>query len=257
VCTDLTCADTKDHAAGGPPPAQTQALFAAVAPTYDLLNDLLSLGLHRRWRRRAAELAMLGPGGRALDVCAGTGDFARVLAEIVGPSGTVVGVDFCEPMLRLGLRKLLLPRRGNRSRACTPLLVLGDALSLPFPDATFDAATVAFGMRNVHNLHKAFSEMARVVKPGGRVVCLELARPHNRLLSVPYYVYFRKLLPRIGQLVHGRLENYAYLPQSLARFPDRAQLAQIMREAGLQDIQVLDLTGGIVAVHCGVVEAPS
>lgn len=254
MCTDLTCADTRNQTATGPHPAQTQALFAAVAPTYDLLNDLLSLGLHRRWRRRAAQLAMLSPGGWALDVCSGTGDFASVLADHVGPTGVVVGVDFCEPMLRLAQRKAASRRTTNRE-ACTPFAVLGDALALPFPNATFDAATVGFGVRNVQDLHKAFSEMARVVKPGGRVVCLELARPSIRPLSSLYYIYFRKILPRIGQLVHGRLENYAYLPQSLDRFPHRAELAQIMRDAGLRDVRVLDLTGGIVAVHYGVVEA--
>ncbi|MGQ9697771.1 MAG: bifunctional demethylmenaquinone methyltransferase/2-methoxy-6-polyprenyl-1,4-benzoquinol methylase UbiE [Armatimonadota bacterium] len=253
MCTGLNRPDTDDQTAAGPHPARIRELFSAVAPTYDILNDLLSFGLHRKWRQQAVALAMLKPGGRALDVCTGTGDLARVLAERVGPSGVVIGVDFCEPMLRLAVHKLARTKSTGRG-ACTPVLVLADALALPFPDDTFDAATVGFGMRNVQNIHQAFFEMARVVRPGGRVVCLELAQPRGRFLPALYHVYFRGILPRIGQLVHGRLENYAYLPSSLDRFPDRAKLAGIMRDAGLREVRVLDLTGGIVAIHYGIVE---
>lgn len=221
-----------------------QALFAAVAPTYDLLNTLLSFGRHKRWRAIATREARLQAGDRALDVCTGTGDFAVQLRGVVGPAGLVAGVDFCGPMVRLGVRKA---RRQGQAVA----FALGDALALPYPDATFDAATVGFGIRNVADVPAAFREMARVVRPGGRVVCLELARPTHPLFSALYYLYFERILPRIGRLVHGKLENYAYLPASLARFSNRDQLRAQMEQAGIEDVMIRDLTFGIVAIHSG------
>jgi demethylmenaquinone methyltransferase/2-methoxy-6-polyprenyl-1,4-benzoquinol methylase len=213
-----------------------------------LLNTVLSFGLHHLWRRRAADLACLTPGDIALDVCTGTGDFALELCRRVGPQGAVVGVDFCEPMLQVGLRKHQMRPGANR---CAPILVLADAMQLPFPDNQFSAATVGFGVRNVEDIQRAFAELARVVRPGGKVVCLELARPRGKLFRALYAVYFKGVLPWIGKLIHGRRESYAYLPESLARFPERDELAAIMRRAGLADVSVLDLTAGIVAVHSG------
>jgi demethylmenaquinone methyltransferase/2-methoxy-6-polyprenyl-1,4-benzoquinol methylase len=218
-----------------------QRLFSSVAPTYDLLNAVLSFGLHRRWRKRAAEECRLQPGGIGLDVATGTGDFALELRRRVGPMGRIVGADFCEPMLRIGQKKV-----GGQA-----LLLQGDALSLPFPDHAFDAATMGFGLRNVADIQQTLNEMARVVRPGGRVVQLELAKPRHPLFRSIYYLYFQRLLPMIGKLIHGRRENYAYLPASLQEFPSREEIVRKMERAGLTDVTVQDLTFGIVTVFAG------
>jgi len=231
----------------GPDRAYIQSLFAAVAPTYDILNTIISFGLHRFWKKRAVQMTAVPKNGRALDVCSGTGDLAELLADCVGPNGLVVGVDFCQAMLERAVKRIRPKHQQIR------YTVLGDALSLPFADNSFDAATVAFGLRNVENMEIALREMARVVRPGGRVVCLDLSRPTNPLLSKIYFFYFRNLLPWIGGLVHGVVENYAYLPASLDRFPSLEEIRSMMLSAGIKDVKAYPLSGGIVAIHCGVV----
>lgn len=221
-------------------------LFSQVAPTYDLLNRLLSFGQDRRWRRVAARQAGLSPGGKALDVATGTGDLARELLRHVGESGRVVGVDFCRPMLDIGIRR-------NQALGARVEMVEGDAQALPFDDASFDAATIAFGTRNVTDLRRTFEEMARVVRPGGRVVCLEIARPLWPPLRAAFDLYFAHVLPTLARLVHPNRRNYAYLPASLAAFVSREELAGIMAEAGLRNIRILNPSGGIVAIHVGSV----
>jgi len=221
-------------------------LFSQVAPTYDLLNRTLSMGQDQMWRRIAARQANLRPGGSALDVATGTGDLARELLRHTGSRGRVVGLDFCRPMLDLGMKR-------NAALRAPVEMVEGDAMSLPFPDGAFDASTIAFGTRNVVDLDRCFREMARVVRPGGRVVCLELARPVWPPFRAVYSVYFHRLLPAAARLVHHEKSNYAYLPASVAAFVDREALSDIMRRAGLEDIRVTDLTGGIVAIHTGTV----
>lgn len=219
-------------------------LFSQVAPTYDLLNRVLSFGQDQMWRRVAASEARLKPGGRALDVATGTGDLARELLRHVGLEGCVVGSDFCLPMLALGARR-------NAERNAPIPMVEGDAMSLPFPSGAFDASTIAFGTRNVVDLLQTFQEMTRVVRPGGRVVCLELAKPIWPPFRALYEVYFQRMLPATARLVHPNKRNYAYLPASLAAFVSREELARIMRDAGLVDVRVVNLTGGIVAIHVG------
>jgi demethylmenaquinone methyltransferase/2-methoxy-6-polyprenyl-1,4-benzoquinol methylase len=220
-------------------------LFSQVAPTYDLLNRTLSLGQDQMWRRVAAREAALHPGDRALDVATGTGDLARELLRYTGTHGMVVGTDFCLPMLDLGRK------RNMELRAPVPM-VEGDAMNLPFPTDAFDASTIAFGTRNVMDLERCFREMTRVVKPGGRVVCLELARPLCPPFRALYFIYFNKMLPFLARFVHPSKRNYAYLPASLAAFVDRQELQDVMCRAGLADVRVVNLTGGIVAIHVGI-----
>jgi demethylmenaquinone methyltransferase/2-methoxy-6-polyprenyl-1,4-benzoquinol methylase len=220
-------------------------LFSQVAPTYDLLNRTLSMGQDRMWRRVAAREAALKPGDSALDVATGTGDLARELLRYTGAQGHIVGVDFCLPMLAIG-------RKHNAHLRAPIEMVEGDAMDLPFESAIFHASTIAFGTRNVVDLLQCFREMARVVRPGGRVVCLELARPLWPPFRALYYFYFNRMLPSLARLVHPRKRNYAYLPASLAAFVDREELSDIMREAGLKDVRVVNLTGGIVAIHVGI-----
>lgn len=219
-------------------------LFSQIAPTYDLLNRTLSMGQDQHWRRVAAREANLKPGDKALDVATGTGDLARELLRHTGIQGMVIGTDFCLPMLELG------SKRNAELRAPIPMIE-GDAMNLPFPDDAFDASTIAFGTRNVMDLQRCFVEMTRVVRPGGRVVCLELARPLWPPFRALYFVYFNKMLPSFARLVHPRKRNYAYLPASLAAFVDRDGLSDVMRTAGLADVYVVNLTGGIVAIHVG------
>ncbi len=221
-------------------------MFARIAPRYDLLNSLLSLRIHHRWRESAARETHLRPGDMALDVCTGTADLAIRLAELVGAGGRVVGIDFCHPMLELGLSKV---QKSAHSRTIT--LALGDALALPFAPNTFHAVTVAFGIRNVVDIRKAFAEMWRVLKPGGRVVCLEFSHPRRQPFRSVYYFYFHHLLPRIGGLLSHR-DAYTYLPTSVQYFPEREQLAQIMRDAGFEEVAWRELTFGIVCIHSGV-----
>lgn len=221
-------------------------MFARVAPRYDLLNSLLSLRIHHYWREVAAREARLRPGDAALDVCTGTADLAIRLAREVGVSGVVVGVDFCEPMLRLGFRKA---RRHSRYAPMT--LVLGDALQLPFASDSFEAVTVAFGIRNVVDIRGAFAEMWRVLKPGGRVVCLEFSLPRRQPFRSIYHLYFHHLLPCIGGLLSHR-DAYIYLPTSVHYFPDPERLAHIMREVGFNEVRWRELTFGIACIHSGV-----
>lgn len=225
-------------------------LFSQVAPTYDLLNRTLSMGQDQMWRRVAAREARLSPGDSALDVATGTGDLARELLRYTGAEGRVVGSDFCKPMLDLGVKR-------NRELRAPIEMVEADALDLPFPDNTFDAVTIAFGTRNVADLPKCFREMTRVAKPGGRVVCLELARPTWPPFRALYFAYFNRILPTAARFVHPEKRNYAYLPASLAAFVNRAELADIMRAAGLENIRIVNLTGGIVAIHVGTKQGDS
>jgi demethylmenaquinone methyltransferase/2-methoxy-6-polyprenyl-1,4-benzoquinol methylase len=223
-------------------------MFDAIAPRYDLLNAVLSVRLDRHWRLFAARCAALVPGDNALDVCSGTGDFAHELRAIVGESGRVTATDFSPGMLASGLHKFA---------ADSVEVVLADATNLPFADQTYDAAVVGFGLRNVATPLAALCEMRRVVKPLGRVVCLEFSHPQGttflaKLFKAAFGWFSRTLLPTIGGLISGRREAYTYLPESMARWKTRGEITEMMRQAGLVDIRVLDLTFGLVCVHVGV-----
>jgi demethylmenaquinone methyltransferase/2-methoxy-6-polyprenyl-1,4-benzoquinol methylase len=214
-------------------------MFDRIAGFYDLMNSVMTAGLHHRWRARAADLAALAPGGSALDVACGTGDLAIELARRVGAGGEVIGTDFAEEML-------------ERARAKAPELAWewGNALELPYASGRFDAATVGFGARNFSDLDRGLSEMARVVKPGGRVVVLEITTPRRPPLSTFYSVWFDRVVPLIGRLT-GEEEAYTYLPSSVRRFPGPEGLAAAMQRAGLGDIRWILTAGGIIALHVG------
>ena len=214
-------------------------MFDRIAGFYDVMNTVMTAGLHHRWRARAADLAALGPGDSALDVACGTGDLAIELARRVGTGGEVIGSDFSEEML-------------ERARAKAPGLAWewGNALELPYASGRFDAATVGFGARNFSDLERGLAEMARVVKPGGRVVVLEITTPRKPPLSTFYRVWFDHVVPLIGRLT-GEQEAYTYLPSSVRRFPGPEGLAAAMQRAGLSDIRWVLTAGGIIALHVG------
>ncbi len=216
-------------------------MFDRIAPRYDLMNRLMTAGRDRAWRRAVAEAADVAAGESALDCCTGTGDLAFDLADRV-PGGSVVGVDFSAEMLRRAGAKV-------GTRADIVSFVQGDVLDLPFPDSCFDAATVAFGIRNVEDLDSALVEMARVVKPGGRVALLEITLP--RRLRAFYGLWFDRLVPHLGALVGRDAGAYAYLPASVRRFPTPPELAARMAAGGLDDVRWRGFGGGIVALHHG------
>jgi demethylmenaquinone methyltransferase/2-methoxy-6-polyprenyl-1,4-benzoquinol methylase len=227
--------------AGRLPAGEVRAMFDRIAPRYDLLNRAMTAGLDGRWRRAAAAAADVAAGDRALDVCTGTGDLAFALADRVTPSGEVVGVDFAERMLDRARAKAE-HRPGIRFEAA-------DALDLPFADDAFDAATVAFGIRNVDDLDRGLAEMARVVRPGGRVVILEITTPAR--MRRFYELWFDRVVPRLGRMLGRDAAAYAYLPASVRRFPGPPELAARMAAAGLRDIRWRPLAFGIVAIHHG------
>jgi demethylmenaquinone methyltransferase/2-methoxy-6-polyprenyl-1,4-benzoquinol methylase len=220
-------------------------MFDRIAGRYDLMNSVMSAGLHHRWRARAADLARLQPGQRALDVCCGTGDLALELKRRVGDGGDVVGVDFSEPML-------VLAREKSRRLGIEVDFRHGNALDLDFDEPIFDAATVGFGVRNLVDLSGGLTEMARVVRPGGRVVVLEITTPTRPPLSWFYSLWFDRLVPLLGRFA-GERDAYRYLPDSVRRFPPALALARLMHEIGLEEIGYLTLAGGIVAIHAGTV----
>jgi demethylmenaquinone methyltransferase/2-methoxy-6-polyprenyl-1,4-benzoquinol methylase len=213
-------------------PAAVEAMFDRISPVYDTMNRLMTAGLDARWRRRAAA-AVVRPGSRVLDACCGTGDLAVACREA---GGDVVGLDFSERML-------------ERARAKSDAIdwVRGDLLELPFPDESFDAATVGFGIRNVQDLEAGLRELARVLRPGGRLACLEITRPRGALR--PFFrLWFDGLVPVAGKILPGGAA-YSYLPASVRRFPGPEDLAVVMRRAGLGEVSWELLGGGIVALH--------
>jgi demethylmenaquinone methyltransferase/2-methoxy-6-polyprenyl-1,4-benzoquinol methylase len=218
--------------------AQVRAMFDRIARVYDRMNSVMTAGLHHRWRQRAADLAALRPGDRALDVATGTGDLAIELARRVAPDGEVIGSDFSTGMLDLA-----------RAKAPSLHWEWGNALDLPYGDEAFAAATVGFGARNFSDLDRGLAEMARVVRPGGRVVILEITTP--RRLRPFYEVWFDRVVPRLGRLLGRDAAAYSYLPASVRRFPEPPALAARMAAAGLTDVRWRPLAGGIVALHHG------
>lgn len=223
-----------------------RAMFASIAPRYDAANTVLSLGLHQRWRRRLVGMSQPPSGGSVLDVATGTGDLAFLYRQAVGPRGHVVGVDFCPPML-------------DRARAKAERADLevefreGDALQLPFRDAEFDVASIAFGVRNVDNPDRCIRELARVVRPGGRVAVLEFGQPGG-LLRWPYRAYSRFFIPLAGAALTGNRRAYRYLPRTAASFPSGSRFAELMDATGrFVQVHSRSISGGIVFAYVGVV----
>jgi demethylmenaquinone methyltransferase / 2-methoxy-6-polyprenyl-1,4-benzoquinol methylase len=224
---------------------QVNRMFDRVASRYDALNSVMTAGLHHRWRERAADRAELSPGESALDVCCGTGDLALELAGRVGPGGHVVGCDFSEPMLDLA-REKARERGVDGAR-----FEWADALSLPYDAGRFDAVTVGFGVRNLADLERGLAEMARVLRPGGRLVVLEITTPTRPPLSTFFSLWFDRIVPLLGSFSDDS-EAYTYLPESVRSFPRPNRLAELMHEAGIERIRWTVLAGGIIAIHSGI-----
>lgn len=243
--TDFEAREASAAAAGAAGKrAYVQRMFSDIAPRYDVLNRVLSMGVDRYWRRVA--LARLGwervAGGVYLDLCAGTLDVAAALTARTGFTGRVIGADFAEPMLRAGRGKVVAGRL---------LPVVADALALPLPDNSLAGAIVAFGIRNVGDLDACLREVFRALHPGARFVILEFSTPRLLLARAVYHAYFHHVLPLIGGLVSGHRTAYTYLPESVRSFPETSVLAERMRGAGFTDVQWQSLTLGIAAVHVG------
>ena len=220
-------------------------LFAAIARRYDLLNDLQSFGLHRRWKHRVVELAAVRPGQRALDVCCGTGDIALALAR----AGTeVTGLDFSQAMLEIAeTRRLKKPQ----SAVANPKFMQGDAQQLPFPDNSFDAVTIGYGLRNLSSCETGLREMLRVARPGGRLVVLDFGKPPNALWRAIYFTHLKISVPLMGWLFSGNADAYAYILESLKHYPAQQGVAEKMRELNLSNVRVINLLGGAMAINYG------
>lgn len=224
---------------------QVNRMFDRVAARYDLLNSVMTAGLHHRWRERAADRAALQPGDSALDVCCGTGDLALELASRVAPGGHVVGCDFSEPMLDLAREKAAEQGAGGVR------FEWADALELPYDAERFDAVTVGLALRNLSDFDRGLREMTRVLRPGGRLVILEITQPTRPPLSTFFSLWFDRIVPLLGRLTYDP-EAYSYLPESVRSFPSPHGLAEKMDAAGLAGIRWTILAGGIIAVHSGV-----
>ena len=223
--------------------ARVRGVFDSVASRYDVMNDLMSMGLHRVWKTFTIAVSGVRAGHRVLDVAAGTGDLSRAFARKVGPTGQVVMSDINGAMLRAGRDRLI------DSGVLVPT-VLCDAEQLPFPDAEFDLVSVAFGLRNMTHKDKALREMQRVLKPGGKLLVLEFSKPWEPLRGA-YDLYSFQVLPRLGKMVAGDPQSYQYLAESIRMHPDQETLASMMREAGFGHVDWHNLTAGVVALHIG------
>jgi demethylmenaquinone methyltransferase/2-methoxy-6-polyprenyl-1,4-benzoquinol methylase len=223
-----------------------RGVFDSVASKYDLMNDVMSFGVHRLWKRFAVELAGVKAGQRVLDLASGTGDLADRFADLVGPDGLVLMTDINASMLEVGRDRML-----DRGHAGNLAFVQVDAETLPFADDSLDLITIAFGLRNVTDKDKALSAMYRALRPGGRVLVLEFSKPLNRPLEKLYDLYSFYLLPRMGEMIAKDADSYRYLAESIRMHPDQETLKVMMEDAGFERCDVHNLTGGIVAVHRG------
>lgn len=226
--------------------SRVRKVFDSVATRYDVMNDLMSMGVHRLWKRFAVELAGIRRGQKILDLASGTGDLAARFAGLTGPTGLVVMTDINAAMLDQGRNRM-----ADDGLVGNVVYSQVNAESIPFPDSTFDCITIAFGLRNVTDKQKALSEMRRVLRPGGRVLVLEFSHPNGKALKSIYDLYSFKLLPKIGKMVANDEESYRYLAESIRMHPDQESLKSMLEKAGLERCDYHNLTGGIVAVHRG------
>jgi len=225
---------------------RVRAVFDSVATRYDLMNDLMSMGVHRLWKRFAVQLAGVRPGHRVLDLASGTGDLAARFAGLTGPEGLVVMSDINAAMLTQGRIRM-----ADQGLVGNLAYVQIDAEQIPFPDNSFDCITIGFGLRNVTDKQKALAAMYRALKPGGRVLILEFSQPLNKPLKVAYDLYSFKLLPLLGRIVANDEQSYRYLAESIRMHPNQERLKEMMEEAGLERCDFHNMTGGVVAIHRG------
>lgn len=222
------------------------SVFHSVATKYDVMNDVMSFGIHRLWKRFTIEVAAARPGMQILDLAGGTGDLTAKFSDIVGDTGQVVLADINDSMLKVGRTKLRdLGAVGNVS------YVQANAEALPFPDNSFDIITIAFGLRNVTNKERALESMLRVLKPGGKLLVLEFSKPKHELLRKVYDLYSFKILPKMGDFITQDAGSYEYLAESIRVHPDQETLKQMMNDAGFEQVAYTNLTDGIVALHKG------
>ena len=221
-------------------------VFDSVASRYDVMNDLMSGGIHRIWKRFTIELSGVRPGHRVLDIAGGTGDLARKFSDLVGDEGEVVLADINASMLKVGRERLI-----NGGHVGNIDYVQADAECLPFPEEAFDVVSIAFGLRNVTDKMRALGSMLRVLKPGGRLLVLEFSKPRNALLGKAYDTYSFRVLPALGRLVANDSDSYRYLAESIRMHPDQETLQSMMEDVGFSRCEFYNMTGGIVAVHRG------
>jgi demethylmenaquinone methyltransferase/2-methoxy-6-polyprenyl-1,4-benzoquinol methylase len=235
-----------EEVAVGEKAGRVRQVFDSVATKYDLMNDLMSFGIHRLWKRFAVELAAIRPGQRVLDLASGTGDLAARFAELVEADGVVVMTDINAAMLEQGRSQMV-----DRGLLGNILYTQVNAEHIPFPDSWFNCVTIGFGLRNVTDKQQALREMFRVLKPGGRALILEFSKPQGELLQSAYDLYSFKVLPMLGELVTNDADSYQYLAESIRMHPDQETLQGMMEEAGFERCDYHNLTGGVVAVHRG------
>ncbi|WP_223668737.1 bifunctional demethylmenaquinone methyltransferase/2-methoxy-6-polyprenyl-1,4-benzoquinol methylase UbiE [Kangiella shandongensis] len=226
--------------------ARVADVFHSVAGKYDVMNDLMSFGIHRLWKRYTIERAAARPGQTILDIAGGTGDLTAKFSKIVGPNGQVTLADINESMIKVGRSKLV-----DSGVVGNVDFVQANAECLPFPDNHFDRITIAFGLRNVTDKDKALRSMYRILKPGGRLLVLEFSKPALPMLSKVYDIYSFSLLPAMGKMVANDSESYKYLAESIRMHPDQETLKGMMSEAGFDEVEYTNLTGGVVALHIG------
>ena len=224
-----------------------RGVFDSVASRYDLMNDLMSAGIHRLWKRFTIELSAVRPGQTVLDIAGGTGDLAAKFSRLVGDDGKVILADINDSMLKVGRDRLL-----DSGAVGNLHMVQCDAQMLPFPNASVDCITIAFGLRNVTDKDRALRSMERILKPGGRLLVLEFSKPTNPMLEKIYDTYSFRILPMMGQLIANDSESYRYLAESIRKHPDQDTLLDMMEHAGLVNCEYHNMTGGIVAVHRGI-----
>lgn len=222
-------------------------IFTSIAGKYDLMNDLMSFGTHRLWKRFVLDKTGLRPGESAIDVAGGTADLAMLMARKVGEDGRVVVYDINMEMIAIGRDKCI-----DRGFVKDIEFVQGDAETIGFEDNTFHCATIGFGIRNVTHLETALKELMRVVKPGGRIICLEFSHPTSRIFGKIYDIYSFKVIPEIGNLITGNREAYTYLPESIRNFPSQEEFKKMMENIGLFKVRYYNLFNGIAAVHIGI-----
>jgi len=230
--------------------ARVNDLFATVAPRYDLINDLQSLGLHRHWKRRLVRWAQGQPGERALDLCCGTGDVAFSLA---GAGWETTGLDFSEAMLAVAHARKARQTSGSSvgRNQNQPRFIQGDAQQIPFPDNFFAVATISYGLRNLTRWQAGLAEMFRVVRPGGRLLVLDFGKPDNRVWRAFYFAYLRGVVPLFGRLFCGDAQTHAYILESLQHYPAQHGVAAEMRRLGCEEVQIVNLLGGIMTINAG------
>jgi demethylmenaquinone methyltransferase/2-methoxy-6-polyprenyl-1,4-benzoquinol methylase len=241
----------KFYSSGDQRAVRVNDLFGDIAPHYDLINDVQSFGLHRRWKRRVIDLADVRPGDHALDLCCGTGDIALALAR---RGAEVVGLDFTEQMLavaeeRRQRSRFVDPLENSSSPVLNPQFVHGDAQRIPFPDAEFDIVTVGYGLRNLASWETGLAEMIRVAKPGARLVVLDFGKPDNRLWRAVYFGYLKLFVPLLGLVLCRNAAAYAYILESLKHYPAQRGVAARMRELGLTNVRIVNLIGGAMSIN--------